>query len=309
MFLLLVLCMWMLQLCKVGSIKASEGSLFGVSQARAIALTPSNELQRGSFELSLHAEGQFAQNCSQLPGLPPPEIGQTPEFKERFKAAFEHFCTEKTAGTDLSQSANLQRSIRSFGNKCVYTDLHFAAAQEVVDGFENYPPAQPDDRILFDHSMAVLTSASQIMGWGPTMDYFTKQITDVSFDSSAHSSHPTHAEYYEPFLSGKWRKDRATIVFTPAKPCVFIKAQQGAMWVEDSHTENGAANRAAAVLKGRGVEVEIDKTRSPPLDHPYVVIGEMGDNWGWLSSYIPGRCVLVKRIPWCTNSTTVLAYS
>jgi hypothetical protein len=177
------------------------------------------------------------------------------------------------------------------GNKCEYLDLNFASAQEVFDGFGKYPAAQPADRILFDKSMAVITSQAKLMAWGPNMHYFTKQFPDVIFNSKVHSSHPTHAEYYEPFLSDKWQKHRATIIFTPAKPCALIKAQKGALWTEDGQKANGAFDRAAARMKSRGVEVELGKTTSPPLGHPYIVIGEMGDNWGWLSSHIPGRTV------------------
>jgi hypothetical protein len=44
-------------------------------------------------------------------------------------------------------------------------------------------------------------------------------------------------------------------------------------------------------MKQRGIEVEVGKTRSPPLAHPYIVIGTLGDNWGWFSSKVQGRTV------------------
>jgi hypothetical protein len=174
--------------------------------------------------------------------------------------------------------------------RCDLTDSNFASAYEQT---AHSGKASPGDTRLFDSVMEVITAESQLMAWGSSYTFWGREFPDVVLNESVHSHGSYHGEYYEPFLADKWRDDRATIFFSNACPCTFIKAQAtgGALWTKDYWESDGAYARAMSTMEQRGIEVEIGKTRSPTLPKPYIVIGTLGDNWGWLSSPVPGRCV------------------
>ena len=227
----------------------------------------------------------------------------------RFSEAFTKYCKDKEIQGGTYKDFQRKSSGVIGEISCAISDAHFAAAYEVT---APSPVSGPEDRLLFDHVAEVFVSIDQLMDWGPDYNFWGKQFPDVLLNESVHSSGSYHGEYYEPFLHDKWRKDRATIFFANSCPCTFIKAQQkqGALWTEDYHNADyGAFDRAKAMMKKRGIEVEIDETRSPPLAHPYIIIGTLGDNWGWLSGNIPNKYVIFDLIFHASFVKSMLAVS
>jgi hypothetical protein len=220
----------------------------------------------------------------------------TEHWAPRYVEAFHTYCKAKSK--DFLGRAHLTPNS---GSACNLTDQNYAAVYEQVN-MPTEEPAGELDSALFDSIAEIINDVGQLMAWGPKFYMWEKNIEkgwpDIIFGQEHFSHHPKHAEYLEPWFSDKWRSDRATILASELKICDYIHAQKGWVWSDDKYKDEADGrkeqpgqgyHRAIEVNTQRGIKVVEGKTKSVPLDHPYVVIGEMGDNWGWLSSEIKGK--------------------